>query len=105
MRTKTQTVSKLEDPYQGVNLQKTELSTIKRLIEFSLDYDIQKPTEASLEREEPKSPGGKPYPYSTMQNRIKNMSESRGELLDDEVEINSPTRTAKFNFKSLKNDE
>ena len=34
-------MSKIESPYQGVNLQKTDTNTIKKLIEFSLDYDIQ----------------------------------------------------------------
>lgn len=84
---------KTEDPYQGVNLKKTDLNTIKRLIEFSLDYEVYKPTEASLDREED------PKMYSTMQKFL-----SKENLADDDlVQVeNTPT---KFNFKSLKNDE
>jgi hypothetical protein len=43
-------MSKIEEPYKGVKLQKTDTNTIKKLIEFSLDYDIEKP-EPSIEQE------------------------------------------------------
>lgn len=55
------------------------------------------------EFEDVKSPN---HLYSTMQNRVKNPSESRGDYQDDEVRINTPTtRNAPFNFKNLKNEE
>jgi hypothetical protein len=39
MGLRTQTVSKIESPYQGINLQKTDLTTIKKLLEMNLDFD------------------------------------------------------------------
>lgn len=81
-------MSKVEIPYQGVNLQKTDTSMIKRLIDFSLDYDIQKPEE---DLDSPKI-------YSTMlENPPKDIWE------DDMVTVVEPSTP--FNFKSLKNDE
>jgi hypothetical protein len=39
MGLRTQTVSKIESPYHGINLHKTELTTIKKLLEMNLDFD------------------------------------------------------------------
>ena len=74
-------MSNIEAPYQGVNLQKTDTNMIKKLIDFSLDYDIQKP-DPSIDQDGPSSP----KLYSTMKERARNESRgSRADLLDEDL--------------------
>lgn len=80
------------------------MSTMKKLIEFSLDYDIQKPIEESIEREEKES--NSPKFHNTMGSRLMR-NDSRSSKIDlwdeDLVQLQEPQTP--FNFKSLRNDE
>jgi hypothetical protein len=61
------------------------MSTIKKLIEFSLDYDIQKPAEMSMEREEREAKSPKFY-NTMMHSRLKNESKgSKADLWEEDM--------------------
>ena len=64
---KTQEAKK--DGYPS-NIEKTDFNTLKKLIEFSLDYDIKKPTEETLVRhDEEIEADEQAQMYNTMQNK------------------------------------